>query len=390
MKNNFNEIVDRKSTESVKWNGVKSLYGRDDVIPMWVADMDFKSPPDVIKALKQRAEHGIFGYPMLDDDYFDPFINWVNARHGIEIKKEWIVTTDGVVDALKIAILAYSKPGDNVVIQTPVYYPFYNIIKSNGRMIIKNSLKFENRNYSMDFDDLEKKLSLKRTKLFILCNPHNPVGRVWKREELEKLVQLCIKHNVLLLSDEIHSDLVFSPNKHIPIFSISQDIKENSLTFYAPSKTFNLAGLKASFAVIPNEQLRSEYKNVIESLASESLNIFGMVAAKAAYEKGKDWLDDLLNYLRGNIDYVYDFFNEKLPNVKLQKPEGTYLMWLDFRAYGDEQKVKEILVNNAKVGLEEGSIFGEEGKGFFRMNIGCPISMLKDACNNIYDAFKNL
>jgi cystathionine beta-lyase len=382
--------VDRKSTESVKWNGVKSLYGRDDVIPMWVADMDFKSPPEVIEALKQRAEHGIFGYPMLDEDYFVPFINWIKARHGIEIKKEWIVTTDGVVDALKIAILAYSKPGDNVVIQTPVYYPFYNIIKSNGRMIIKNSLKFENRNYSMDFDDLEKKLSLKRTKLFILCNPHNPVGRVWKREELEKLVQLCIKHNVLLLSDEIHSDLVFSPNKHIPIFSISQDIKEGSLTFYAPSKTFNLAGLKASFAVIPNEQLRTEYKNVIESLSSDNLNIFGMVAAKVAYERGEDWLDDLLNYLRANIDYVYDFFNEKLPKVKLQKPEGTYLMWLDFRAYGDEQKVKDILVNKAKVGLEEGSIFGEEGKGFFRMNIGCPISMLKDACNNIYDAFKNL
>jgi cystathionine beta-lyase len=390
LKNNFNEIVDRKSTESVKWNGVKSLYGRDDVIPMWVADMDFKSPPDVIEALKQRAEHGIFGYPMLDEDYFVPFINWIKARHGIEIKKEWIVTTDGVVDALKIAILAYSKPGDNVVIQTPVYYPFYNIINSNGRMILKNSLKFENGSYSMDFDDLERKLSLKRTKLFILCNPHNPVGRVWKREELEKLVQLCIKHNVLLLSDEIHSDLVFSPNKHIPIFSISQDIKESSLTFYAPSKTFNLAGLKASFAVIPNEQLRSEYKNVIESLTSDNLNIFGMVAAKIAYERGEDWLDDLLNYLRGNIDYVYDFFNEKLPKVKLQKPEGTYLMWLDFRAYGDEQKVKEILVNKAKVGLEEGSIFGEEGKGFFRMNIGCPISMLKDACNNIYDAFKDL
>jgi cystathionine beta-lyase len=390
LKYNFDEIVDRKPTESVKWNGVKKLYGRDDVIPMWVADMDFKSPPDVIEALKKRAEHGIFGYPMLDDYYFDPFINWIETRHGSEVKKEWIVTTDGVVDALKVAILAYSKPGDNVVIQTPVYYPFYNIIKSNGRMIIKNSLKFENRNYSMDFDDLEKKLSLKRTKLFILCNPHNPVGRVWKREELEKLLQLCVKHNVILLSDEIHSDLVFSPNKHIPIFSISQDIKESSLTFYAPSKTFNLAGLKASFVVIPNEQLRTEYKNVIESLTSDNLNIFGMVAAKVAYERGKDWLNDLLSYLMSNIDYVYNFFNEKLPKIKLQKPEGTYLMWLDFRAYGDEQKVKDILVNKAKVGLEEGSIFGEEGKGFFRMNIGCSISILKDASNNIYNAFKDL
>jgi len=390
LKYDFDEIVDRRNTESAKWKAIKKLYGRDDIIPMWVADMDFKSPPEVIEVLKKRAEHGIFGYPMLDDDYFDPFINWIETKHGCKIKKEWIVTTDGVVDALKIAILAYSKPGDYVVIQTPVYYPFYNIIQSNGRVILRNPLKFENKSYRMDFDDLEKKFSLKRTKLFILCNPHNPVGRVWKREELEKLVQLCIKYNVILLSDEIHSDLVFSPNKHIPIFSISEDIKNTSLTFYAPSKTFNLAGLKASFVVIPNERLRTEYKNVIESLASESLNIFGMVAAKVAYEQGKNWLDDLLNYLRGNIDYVYDFFNKKLPNVKLQKPEGTYLMWLDFRAYGDEQKVKEILVNNAKVGLEEGSIFGEEGNGFFRMNIGCPISILQKACNGIYDAFKDL
>jgi len=390
LKYDFDEIVDRRNTESAKWKAIKKLYGRDDIIPMWVADMDFKSPPEVIEVLKKRAEHGIFGYPMLDDDYFYPFINWIEIKHASKIKKEWIVTADGVVDALKIAILAYSKPGDNVVIQTPVYYPFYNIIQSNGRVILRNPLKFENKSYRMDFDDLEKKFSLKRTKLFILCNPHNPVGRVWKSEELEKLVQLCIKYNVILLSDEIHSDLVFSPNEHIPIFSVSEDIKDTSLTFYAPSKTFNLAGLKASFVVIPNEQLRTEYKNVIESLASESLNIFGMVAAKVAYEQGKNWLDDLLNYLRGNIDYVYDFFNKKLPNVKLQKPEGTYLMWLDFRAYGDEQKVKEILVNNAKVGLEEGSIFGEEGNGFFRMNIGCPISILQKACNSIYDAFKDL
>lgn len=390
MKYNLDEIIDRRNTESAKWKALKGLYGREDIIPMWVADMDFKSPPEVIQSLKERADHGVFGYPMIDDNYFDSFVNWVKKRHELNISKEWIITADGVVDALKIAILAFSKPGDKVVIQTPVYYPFYNIIKSNGREILSNSLKTENGNYIMDYEDLEKKLSDKRTKLFILCNPHNPVGRVWTKQELKKLSDLCIKHNVILLSDEIHSDLIYPSNKHIPIVSISQEIKEKSLTFYAPSKTFNLAGLKASYVVIPNNELRNEYKNTIESISSSSLNIFGMIAAKAAYEKGDDWLKELLIHLENNIDFVISFFNDKLPKVKITKPEGTYLMWLDFRAYGDEEKIKEVLVNQAKVGLEEGSIFGEEGKGYFRMNIGCPKSVIEKACNNIYNAFKDL
>ncbi|RAO98545.1 cystathionine beta-lyase [Petrotoga sp. 9PW.55.5.1] len=390
MKYNFDEIIDRRNTESAKWKALKQLYGREDIIPMWVADMDFKSPPEIIQNLKERADHGVFGYPMIDDNYFDSFVNWVKKRHELNISKEWIITADGVVDALKIAILAFSKPGDKVVIQTPVYYPFYNIIKSNGREILRNSLKIENGNYIMDYEDLEKKLSDKRTKLFILCNPHNPVGRVWTKQELEKLSDLCVKHNVILLSDEIHSDLIYPSNKHIPIVSISQEIKEKSLTFYAPSKTFNLAGLKASYVVIPNNELRNEYKNTIESISSSSLNIFGMIAAKAAYEKGEGWLKELLIYLENNIDFVISFFNDKLPKVKITKPEGTYLMWLDFRAYGDEEKIKEMLVNKAKVGLEEGSIFGEEGKGYFRMNIGCPKSVIEKVCNNIYNAFKDL
>lgn len=390
MKYNFDEIIDRRNTESAKWKALKQLYGREDIIPMWVADMDFKSPPEVIQNLKERADHGVFGYSMIDDNYFDSFVNWVKKRHELNISKEWIITADGVVHALKIAILAFSKPGDKVVIQTPVYYPFYNIIKSNGREILRNSLKTENGNYLMDYEDLEKKLSDKRTKLFILCNPHNPVGRVWTKQELKKLSDLCIKHNVVLLSDEIHSDLIYPSNKHIPIVSISQEIKEKSLTFFAPSKTFNLAGLKASYVVIPNNELRNEYKNTIESISSSSLNIFGMIAAKVAYEKGEDWYKELLIYLENNIDFVINFFNDKLPKVKITKPEGTYLMWLDFRAYGDEEKIKEILVNQAKVGLEEGSIFGEEGKGYFRMNIGCPKSVIEKACNNIYNAFKDL
>lgn len=385
---NFDELIDRKNTDSVKWNGLKELYGRDDVIPMWVADMDFKSPPQIIKALKERADHGIFGYPMIDENYFDPFITWIKERHGWEIDKSWIVPADGVVDALKIAILTYSKPGDNVVIQSPVYYPFYNIIKSNGRMILKNSLKLEDMGYKIDFEDLDAKLNMNRTKLLILCNPHNPVGRVWKKEELERLSEVCLKRDIIILSDEIHSDLVYSPNKHIPISSLSQDIEKRVLTFYASSKTFNLPGLHASFVVIADDKLRNEYKNMLKSVSTDSLNIFGMTGAKAAYENGEEWLNELLKYLKNNIEFVLKFFSENMPDLKIIEPEGTYLMWLDFRKYGDENTVKDILINKAKVGLEEGSIFGEEGEGFFRMNVACPKKLLRAACENIYEAFK--
>ncbi|PNR92802.1 MalY/PatB family protein [Petrotoga sp. 9PWA.NaAc.5.4] len=385
---NFDELIDRKNTDSVKWNGLKELYGRDDVIPMWVADMDFKSPPQIIKALKERADHGIFGYPMVDENYFDPFIIWIKKRHSWEIDKSWIVPADGVVDALKIAILAYSKPGDNVVIQSPVYYPFYNIIKANGRMILKNPLKLNKNGYEMDFEDLDAKLNMNRTKLLILCNPHNPVGRVWKKEELERLSEVCLKRDIIILSDEIHSDLVYSPNKHLPISSLSQDIQKKVLSFYAPSKTFNLPGLHASFVVIPDDKLRNEYKNMIKSVSTDSLNIFGMTSAKAAYENGEEWLNELLEYLMNNIKFVLKFFSENMPDLKIIEPEGTYLMWMDFRKYGDESTVKDILINKAKVGLEEGSIFGEEGNGFFRMNIACPKELLKKACESIYKAFK--
>ena len=388
MRYDFDELIDRKSTDSVKWNGLKDLYGRDDVIPMWVADMDFKSPPQIIKALKERADHGIFGYPMIDENYFDSFITWIEKKHGWKINKEWIVPTDGVVDALKISILSYSKPGDNVVIQSPVYYPFYNITKSNGRMILKNPLKLSKNGYEMDFEDLNNKLSIDRTKLLILCNPHNPVGRVWKKEELERLSEVCLKKDIIILSDEIHSDLVYSPHKHTPIASLSQDIQKKVLAFYAPSKTFNLPGLHASFVVIPDDKLRNEYKNMIKSVSTDSLNIFGMVGAKAAYENGEDWLNELLKYLKDNIEFVLKFFSENMPDLKIVEPEGTYLMWLDFRKYGDENTVKDILINKAKVGLEEGSIFGEEGEGFFRMNVACPKGLLKKACESIYKAFK--
>lgn len=387
----FDEIIDRKNSESEKWCNLVQVFGRNDVIPMWVADMDFKSPPEVIKVLEERVQHGVFGYPMLKDGYLEPFINWILKRHKWNLNKNWIIMNSCVVDSLKTAILSFSKPGDNVIIQPPVYRPFFNIVTSNGRTLLTNPLKLENGRYSIDYEDLEVKLSEKRTKLLMLCSPHNPVGRVWQEDELKLLGELCLKYDVLILSDEIHSDIVYYNDKnHIPIASLSKELQNSTLSFYAPSKTFNLAGLRTSFVVIPNEKLRTEYETVLVNTSSRSINIFGLLAAEAAYSYGEKWLDELIVYLKGNIDFVINFFKINLPKVEITSPEGTFLLWLDFRKYGEESFVKDILINKAHVGLEEGSIFGQEGQGFFRMNIGCPKKILEEACNNIYLAFKNL
>lgn len=388
MTYDFDETIDRRKTGSEKWDNLVQVYGRDDIIPMWVADMDFKSPPEVVKVLEQRARHGIFGYPMLKDEHVKPFINWITEKHNWKLDKEWIIVNSCVVDALKTAILAFSKPGDNVVIQPPVYRPFFNIVTSNGRKLLTNPLKFENGRYSIDFEDLEVKLSEKRTKLLMLCSPHNPVGRVWKEDELIRLGELCLKYDILILSDEIHSDIVYENFKHLPISSLSKELQDSTLTFYAPSKTFNLAGLRTSFVVIPNQKLREEYETILENISSKNINIFGLLAATTAYNYGEKWLNEIIVYLKGNIDFTIDFFKHKLPKVKINSPEGTFLLWLDFRRYGNESFVKNVLINKAKVGLEEGSIFGQEGEGFFRMNIGCPRKILTEACNNIYIAFK--
>ncbi|CEP78725.1 MalY/PatB family protein [Defluviitoga tunisiensis] len=389
MAYDFDEIIDRRNTESEKWCNLLNIYGRNDIIPMWVADMDFKSPPEVIDVLEDRVKHGVFGYPMLKDEYIEPFIKWVFKKHTWKIDKNWVIMNSCVVDSLKTAVLTFSRPGDSIVIQPPVYRPFFNLVTSNGRTLLTNPLKIENGRYKIDFNDLEKKLSEKRTKLLLFCSPHNPVGRVWEENELRMLGELCLKYDVLILSDEIHSDIIYN-NKHLPIASLSKELQDSTLSFYAPSKTFNLAGLRTSFVVIPNERIRTEYETVLSSISSMSINIFGLLAASAAYQYGEKWLDELIDYLKGNIDYVIEFFKHKLPKVTINPPEGTFLLWLDFRRYGSESFVKNILINEAHVGLEEGSIFGQEGQGFFRMNIGCPRKILVKACDNIYNAFKSL
>lgn len=384
----LDKYINRENTNSFKWDFRKNIFGVDDVIPMWVADMDFLSPEEVINDLVNRAKHGVYGYTFKPKEYYDSIIEWNEKKHNWKINKNYIVYTPGVVNGLKYCVLSYTKPGDNIIIQTPVYYPFFTVIKENGRNILENQLINNNGYYEIDFNNLEKLLSNNKTKLLILCSPHNPVGRVWTLKELEKIAELCIKHDVLIVSDEIHYDLVFNNYKHIPLASIDKSISDITITFTAPSKTFNVAGLDTSNAIISNRLLRNDFKQTIERYGSNMTNIFGIEGLISCYKNGENWLNELLRYIENNINFVIKYFKERLPKLAINYPQATYLLWLDFRNFGEEKIVKEKLIKEAKVGLEEGSIFGKNGKGFFRMNVGCPISILEKACENIYKTFK--
>lgn len=383
----FDERINRNNTNSVKWDLNSTIFGKEEVIPMWVADMDFKAPEQVLEALREVIDHGVFGYSTRTDSYYKAIIRWFEMYHDWKIEKDWISFTPGVVPGLKIAINAYTKPGDKVMIQTPVYYPFYDVIKNNERIIVKNEMIYTEKGYIIDFDDIEEKFKDDKLKLMILCSPHNPVGRVWTKDELEKIAGLAEKYNKLVISDEIHADLIYKGYKHLPFQKINEYTKNNTISFNAPSKTFNIAGLETANAVIPNFDLKEKFENSKSRYSSDLTNIFGIRGLEAAYNYGRDWLDNLLDYLQENIDFIEEYLENNIPQIKFVKPEGTYLLWLDMRELGDEDTVKEILINEAGVGLEEGSIFGEEGKGFFRMNIATTKEIIKKALFNIDKAF---
>ena len=386
---NFDKIIDRSNTHSVKFDLRKLYFGREDVIPLWVADMDFETPNFIREAIKKRAEHPIYGYTIKSEGYFNAIINWLKDRHLWEVKKEEISFSPGVVPGFTLAILAYSKPGDQVVVQPPVYFPFFQSVTDNGRKLIHNQLLEKDNYYTIDFEDLEKKLSHPKTTLFLISSPHNPVGRVWSKEELEKMVELCKKYNVLLLSDEIHGDLVFKEYQHIPSSSISDDAKDSCITFMAPSKTFNVAGLSSSFLVIQNPNLKKRYEEVLQAYHLGGGNIFGAVALQAAFEKGHDWLDELMSYLQKNVDYVSDFFASNLPQISFQKPEATYLLWLNCKSLNlDAEALKKLFVEEAALGLNAGSIFGPGGDGYMRMNVACPKSVLEKALHQLLKAIE--
>lgn len=385
----FGRIIQRKGTNCYKWDQCKEFFGTDDLIPMWVADMDFETIEEVKRVIKERVEHGVFGYTFIPDSFYNSIIDWQFTQNNWKIEKDWIINAPGVVPSIKICIQAYTSPGDDVVVQTPVYFPFFSSVKLNGRNLITNPLKFNGKHYEMDFDDLERKISDK-TRMLILCSPHNPVGRVWKKEELERLGEICLRNNVIIVSDEIHSDIIMSTHKHTPIASLSKELSEITITCMSVSKTFNLAGLATSYVIISNSVLRSKYFHTAQRLGLLTTNIFGILALETSYRYGKKWLKALLEYLRENRDFVLKFLREKIPQVDAIETEGTYLMWLNFKKLGlTQEELKEFIFKKAKVGLQDGRMFGEEGRGFMRMNIGCPRVILKEALQRLETAIKN-
>lgn len=392
MKYNFNERIDRSENHSAKWAEMEMKFGRSDLIPMWVADMDIKAAPEIVESMKKKVEQEIFGYVYRPDSYYKTATEWLKKRFGYEISPNSLIHSPGVVPSMSILVKMLTKTTDKILIQTPVYPPFASAVKDNGRELVENPLiKDEKGYYTIDFEDLEKKLSLDEVKLFILCNPHNPVGRVWKKEELLKMGELCKKYNVRILADEIWRDLIMPGYKHTPMASLSKDIEDITITLFSPTKSFNLAGLQASFATFPRAEERKEFDNILGQMDVKRNNPFSLVAFETAYEKCEDWLEELILHIDGNMQYVVDFIAEKLPEIKVVKPEGTYLMWLDFNGTKIPQdKIQEFLINEAKVAMNDGGSFGSNGKGFARMNVACPRYMVEEAMERIEKALKNL
>ncbi|MBO2944028.1 pyridoxal phosphate-dependent aminotransferase [Paenibacillus sp. F411] len=385
---NFDLNIDRTETSSLKWDHVHTIFGVTDALPLWVADMDFAAPPAVIQAMHDRVDHGVFGYTLPSQNYLEAVCGWMKSRHQWSIKPEWIQFCPGVVPALSMLVSSLTEPGDGVVIQTPVYPPFYRVVKDQGRELIENVLvQDEDGRYDIDFEDLERCLAAERTKMIILCSPHNPVGRVWKREELSRIAELCQQHDVLVVSDEIHADLVFEPGAHTPFAALSEDAAQRSIICTAPSKTFNIAGLNTANLIIPNDSLKRKFAKTLETFAMGAITPLGAAATEAAYREGGEWLDALLTYVRGNMEYVRDYIAEHTPEVKVWLPEATYLLWLDFRALGlPDKELSKFLVEDAKLGLNNGASFGTVGDGFMRMNVACTSATLQEAMRRLEEA----
>ncbi len=395
MRYNFDRVADRSNTNCSKWSAVESIFGDKDVLPMWVADMDFPIAKPITEALRKRTEHEIYGYTQPYSSVIEAVTGRMKRKLDWEVKPEWIVFTPGVIPALHGAIKAFTYPGDEILIQGPVYHPFWSAITDNGCSVVNNQLKLNNGHYEIDFEDLESKFrprvwgmrpSTSRIKMMILCNPHNPVGRIWSKSELTKMGEIIIRNDTLMVSDEIHCELLFRGFEHVPFASISEEFEQHCIICMAPSKTFNLAGLGASSIIIPNTKLRDRFTAARTGIMPRP-NIFGLVALEAAYRYGDEWLDQILEYLQGNLDFLLEYFEERIPKIKVIKPEGTYLVWLDCRKLGmDAMNLRIFMREKAKVGLDDGYIFGSSGAGFQRMNIACPRATLNEALKRIEQA----
>ena len=386
VKYDFDQIIDRRNTNSVKIDALKEVFGADDLIPLWVADMEFLSPPEITDALKKRVEHGIFGYYTPDDAYFKSIINWLKNRHSWTVDKQDVIFVPGVVKGFAFAIDAFTNVGDKIIIQPPVYPPFKTTSEGLNRKIVNNPLIYDNGQYSMDFDNL-REVAKTGCKMLILCNPQNPSGRIWSKDELSELAEICFDNQILVVSDEIHSDLVLPGNEHIPFATVSNKAAQNNITLMAPSKTFNIAGIVSSFAVVENEEIRKKYFNYLNARQLGDGTIFGYIAAEYAYEYGEEWLNQALEYIQENIDFVDDYLQKNIPQIKAVKPDASFLIWLDCRALNLSQpELEKLFIKKAKLALNSGTMFGKEGKGFMRLNVGCPRITLEKALDNLKKA----
>lgn len=385
VKYNFDELIDRSMTDTIKWSRkhLKDNFNNEECLPMWIADMDFKTAEPIINAIMERARHGIYGYGHKSEEFLQAVVEWQYKRNGWKIDKEWVLFTPGIIPALNFIVETFLHPGDKIIVQSPVYYPFYNIITSNGCHVVNNPLLYNDGNYEMNFEELERLTQDSKTKMIFLCSPHNPVGRVWTVEELTRLSEICLKNNILVVADEIHSDLIYKPNKHTPFGMISEECKMNSIVCTSPSKTFNLAGLQVSNIIVPNEVLRMQLNNKLAAIDIDP-GSFALVAQIAAYNEGEEWLEQLMSYLEENIKYIDNFVREKLPKLRFIKPEGTYLAWLDFSGYGlSTEALQKLMQSKANIALDDGFIFGAGGDNFQRINFACPRSILEKAMERL-------
>ena len=382
MIHNLDEIIVRENTGSLKYDAKLERFGSSDVKPMWVADMDFRVPEFISKSFQEIVSHGIYGYHLKSDAYYNAITTWFERRHSYKVSKNDIFFTPGVVPALSYLIQALTEKGDKIIVQTPVYYPFFSVVEQNKRQLVINQLIENENKYSIDFDDFE--LKAKDAKMFILCSPHNPVGRVWTKEELLRIADICLRNNVIVISDEIHNDLVFAPHKHISFASLSPEIENITITCHAASKTFNLAGLSTAYIFIKNEQYKRKFKLYYSNLHTDSLTVFGLVGTTEAFNKGEQWLDELKQYIWDNYQFLIRELALKLPKIKVSPLEATYLVWLDFRKYGfSDTELKQTIIEKAKLGLNDGPVFGAGGQGFQRINIACPRVYIREAVDLI-------